>query len=120
MILSVSLCSPRRSLYILVIIFSPLISPKLAEYGIKKTKNKTKQQQQQQQKTTKKTKLSLHQTDPILPLDGTHLVAVRGLITKRYSTQERQREEPVGAALLRPIRTNGSSLTCRCQFPDSR
>ena len=54
------------------------------------------------------------------PLDGTHLVAVRGLTTKRYSTQERQREELVGAALLRPIRTNRSSLTCRCQFPDSR
>ena len=54
------------------------------------------------------------------PLDGTHLVAVRGLTTKRYSTQERQREELVGAALLHPIRTNRSSLTCRCQFPDSR
>ena len=54
------------------------------------------------------------------PLDGTHLVAVRGLTTKRLSTQERQREELVGAALLRPIRTNRSSLTCRCQFPDSR
>ena len=54
------------------------------------------------------------------PLDGTHLVAVRGLITKRYSTQERQREELVGAVLLHPIRTNRSSLICRCQFPDSR
>ena len=55
-----------------------------------------------------------------VPLDGTHLVAVKGLTTKRLSTQERQREELVGASLLRPIRTNGSSLTCRCQFPDSR
>ena len=53
-------------------------------------------------------------------LDGTHLVAVRGLTTKRYSNQERQWEELVGASLLRPIRTNRSSLTCRCQFPDSR
>ena len=44
-----------------------------------------------------------------LPLDGTHLDAVRGLITKRNSTQERQQEELVGAALLRSIRTNGSS-----------
>ena len=43
-------------------------------------------------------------------LDGTHLVAVRGLITKRYSTQERQRDELVGAALLRSIGTNRSSL----------
>ena len=56
----------------------------------------------------------------LLPLDGTHLVAVRGLTTKRYSSQERQWEELVGAALLRPIRTNRSSLTCQCQFPDSR
>ena len=55
-----------------------------------------------------------------LPLDGIHLVAVRGLTTKRYSSQERQWEELVGAALLRPIRTNRSSLTCRCQFPDLR
>ena len=55
-----------------------------------------------------------------VPLDGTHLVAVRGLTTKRCSTQERQREQLVGAALLRPIRTNRSCLTCRCQFPDSR
>ena len=50
----------------------------------------------------------------------THLVAVRGLTTKRYSTQERQREQLVGAALLRPIRTNRFSLTSRCQFPDLR
>ena len=49
-----------------------------------------------------------------------NLVAVRGLTTKRYSSQERQWEELVGATLLRPIRTNRSSLTCRCQFPDSR
>ena len=56
----------------------------------------------------------------LLPLDGTNLVAVRGLTTKRYSSQERQWEELVGASLLRPIRTNRSSLTCRCQFPDSR
>ena len=55
-----------------------------------------------------------------IPLDGTHLVAVRGLTTKRYSSQERQWEELVGATLLCPIRTNRSSLTCRCQFPDSR
>ena len=54
------------------------------------------------------------------PLDGTHLVADRGLTTKRYSNQERQWEELVGASLLRPIRTNRSSLSCRCQFPDSR
>ena len=54
------------------------------------------------------------------PLDGTHLVAVRRLTTKMLSTQERQREELVGASLLRPIRTNRSSLTCRCQFPESR
>ena len=54
------------------------------------------------------------------PLDGTHLVAVRGLTTKRLSTKERQRKELVGASLLRPIRTNRSSLTCRCQFPDLR
>ena len=45
-----------------------------------------------------------------VPLDGTHLVAVRGIITKRYSTQKRQREDLVGAALLRSIRTNRSSL----------
>ena len=57
---------------------------------------------------------------PAPPLDGTHLVAVRGLTTKRYSSQERQREELAGASLLRSIRTNRSSLTCRCQFPDSR
>ena len=56
----------------------------------------------------------------VVPLDGTHLDAVRGLITKRNSTQERQREELVGASLLRPIRTNRSSLICLCQFPDSR
>ena len=54
------------------------------------------------------------------PLDGTHLDTVRGLITERNSTQERQREELVGASLLRPIRTNRSSLKCLCQFPDSR
>ena len=50
--------------------------------------------------------LSNGEMDKHDPLDGTHLVAVRGLTTKRYSTQERQREELVGAALLRPIRTN--------------
>ena len=55
-----------------------------------------------------------------LPLDGTHFVAVRGFTPKRYSSQERQWEELVGVALLRPIRTNRSSLTCRCQIPDSR
>ena len=64
--------------------------------------------------------LSSGEIDKYEPLDGTHLVAVRGLTTKRYSTQERQREELVGAALLRPIRTNRSSLICRCQFPNSR
>ena len=46
--------------------------------------------------------------------------SVNGIPTKRYSNQERQWEELVGASLLRPIRTNRSSLTCRCQFPDSR
>ena len=67
-----------------------------------------------------KVTLRLFVFTPALSLDGTHLVAVRGLTTKRLSTQERQREELVGASLLRPIRTNRSSLTCRCQFPDSR
>ena len=66
------------------------------------------------------TSLKLPVVTQTVPLDGTHLDAVRGLITKRNSTQERQREELVGASLLRPIRTNRSSLTCRCQFPDSR
>ena len=50
----------------------------------------------------------------IIPLDGTHLVAVRGLITKRYPPK------CVGAALLRSIRTNRSSLICRCQGPEPR
>ena len=64
--------------------------------------------------------LSMAYPDKQHPLDGTHLVVVRGLTTKRYSNQERQWEELVGASLLRPIRTNRSSLTCWCQFPDSR
>ena len=68
----------------------------------------------------KTTNMNQWQNTQAVPLDGTHLVAVRGLNTKRYSTQERQREELVGAALHRPIRTNRSSLTCRCQFPDSK
>ena len=68
----------------------------------------------------KTTNMNQWQNTQAVPLDGTHLVAVRRITTKRYSTQEHQREELVGAALLRPIRTNRSSLTCRCQFPDSR
>ena len=68
----------------------------------------------------KTTNMNQWQNMQAVPLDGTHLVAVRGLTTKRYSTQECQREELVGASLLRPIRTNRSSLACRCQFPDSR
>ena len=64
--------------------------------------------------------LSIASYTSVVPLDGTHLVALRGLITKRYSTQERQREELVGVALLCLMRTNRSSLTCCCQFPDSR
>ena len=68
----------------------------------------------------KTTNMNQWQNTQAVPLDGTHLVAVRGLTNKRYSTQERQLQELVGAALLCPIRTNRSSLTCRCQFPDSR
>ena len=64
--------------------------------------------------------LSIASYTSVVPLDGTHLVALRGLITKRYSTQERQREELVGVVLLCLMRTNRSSLTCCCQFPDSR
>ena len=69
------------------------------------------------QGTAERTRAVADDTDSD-PLDGTHLV--RGLTTKRLSTKERQREELVGASLLRPKRTNRSSLICRCQFPDSR
>ena len=45
---------------------------------------------------------------------------VEGAYYQEVSTQVRQREELVGATQLRSIRTNRSSLICRCQGPDSR
>ena len=39
---------------------------------------------------------------------------------QEVSSEVRQREQLVGAPLLRSIRTNKSSLICRCQGPDSR
>ena len=47
--------------------------------------------------------------------------AVRGgLFNQEVFAQVRQREELVGATQLRSIRTNRSSLICRCQGPDLR
>ena len=65
-------------------------------------------------------KFKMWRSTAVVPLDGTHLDVVRGLVHQEVFTQVRQWEELVGVTQLRSIRTNRFSLICLCQGPDSR